>query len=683
MANLIIKDPPAFTEEICAVTEADKITAELENRIKAALLNNDVFLKKILEKLNETATEHIEDGGIHVTEQDKADWDRKAETTAATQSAAGLMSAGDKQKLDNVAANAEVNQDAFSNVKVGNVTITANGKTATFTLEAGSNITLSADNAAKKIIITANRDGGNADTLDGYHSEHFAAADHRHIQVDNWRQGTDLPSTYPKGESIFFSNNPANKFNGLSYCTVHTIKGYVDNVPACIQFIYPYNDHADRYFFREALYNNDTWRGWQEVITSANIGSQTVASATKAIQDGNGNNIVNTYAKKSIYKDDGIALNLSGTLGYHAIALGVQAVKASGYGAFATGYQTEATGSNCFVAGYESKAKEANCIAFGTYNIADTSNSIAIGHLANAKGAYSFALGDAVIAKGIYSFVIGRNNVEDSNGKDFSYDSSNIVFMVGSGNANENRKNALSLTFGGILKTAGTITASTAADYAEFFEWLDGNLDVEDRVGHFVALDGDKVRIADSTDTYILGIVSGRPFVLGNGDCNTWTEMYLHDEFNREIMEPAPKIKMVELTKEVEREIEEIDEETGEIKTTIVKETIVTGHEEREVFDEDGNPVYEGTRPKLNPEYDHTQTYISRFDRPEWAAIGMLGVLAVYDDGSCQVNGYCKVADGGIATAAQGEYMLAEGKILRGYRVIERVADNIVKVIFR
>ena len=180
MANLIVKDPPEFTEEICAVTEADKITAELENQIKAALLNNDVFLKVALEILLKTVNGHIEAGEIHVTEKDKEYWDRKAETTAATQSAAGLMSAGDKQKLDNVAANAEVNQNAYSNIKIGEVTITANGKTATFTLEAGSNITLSADNAAKKIIITANRDGGNAETLDGYHAEHFAAADHGH-----------------------------------------------------------------------------------------------------------------------------------------------------------------------------------------------------------------------------------------------------------------------------------------------------------------------------------------------------------------------------------------------------------------------------------------------------------------------------------------------------------------------
>ena len=50
----------------------------------------------------------------------------------------------------------------------------------------------------------------------------------------------------------------------------------------------------------------------------------------------------------------------------------------------------------------------------------------------------------------------------------------------------------------------------------------------------------------------------------------------------------------------------------------------------------------------------------------------MLGVLNVIDDGSCKVNGFCKVVDGGTATASD-----------TGYRVIKRVTDNIVKIVFR
>ena len=85
----------------------------------------------------------------------------------------------------------------------------------------------------------------------------------------------------------------------------------------------------------------------------------------------------------------------------------------------------------------------------------------------------------------------------------------------------------------------------------------------------------------------------------------------------------------------------------------------------RVINDDSGNPI-------INPDYDNTKEYIGRDNRKEWAAIGMLGVLPVRDDGTCEVNGYCKVADGGIATKANS-----------GYRVVARVADNIIKVLFR
>lgn len=73
----------------------------------------------------------------------------------ATASARGLMSAGDKDKLNKIAAGAEVNQNAFSNVKVGQTTIASGAKTATLELAAGSNVTLSADTTNKKVTIAA------------------------------------------------------------------------------------------------------------------------------------------------------------------------------------------------------------------------------------------------------------------------------------------------------------------------------------------------------------------------------------------------------------------------------------------------------------------------------------------------------------------------------------------------
>jgi hypothetical protein len=70
----------------------------------------------------------------------------------ATTSAAGLMSSDDKSKLNGIASGAEVNQNAFSNVKVGSTTVAADGKTDTLEL-AGSNVTLTPDATNDKVTI--------------------------------------------------------------------------------------------------------------------------------------------------------------------------------------------------------------------------------------------------------------------------------------------------------------------------------------------------------------------------------------------------------------------------------------------------------------------------------------------------------------------------------------------------
>ena len=71
----------------------------------------------------------------------------------ATTSAAGLMSSDDKTKLNGIASGAEVNQNAFSNVKVGSTTVAADGKTDTVEFVAGSNISITADDTNDKITI--------------------------------------------------------------------------------------------------------------------------------------------------------------------------------------------------------------------------------------------------------------------------------------------------------------------------------------------------------------------------------------------------------------------------------------------------------------------------------------------------------------------------------------------------
>lgn len=176
MADFVVKDPPEFDPALRMLETTDPDHADVFNALFGQLVNNDAFLAALARETARALAAHLGDGAVHVTEQDKEEWDAKAGTALATPSVAGLMAAADKQKLDGVEGGAQVNQNAYGNVKVGNATVTANGKTAVLTLEAGENVTLTADNAAKKVTVAANRDGGDADTLDGYHAAHFAAS---------------------------------------------------------------------------------------------------------------------------------------------------------------------------------------------------------------------------------------------------------------------------------------------------------------------------------------------------------------------------------------------------------------------------------------------------------------------------------------------------------------------------
>lgn len=61
----------------------------------------------------------------------------------------------EKSKLAGIASGAEVNQNAFSNVKVGDVTVAADAKQDTLTLVAGSNVTITPDATNDTITIAA------------------------------------------------------------------------------------------------------------------------------------------------------------------------------------------------------------------------------------------------------------------------------------------------------------------------------------------------------------------------------------------------------------------------------------------------------------------------------------------------------------------------------------------------
>lgn len=70
-------------------------------------------------------------------------------------SSGSLMTSAEKTKLSGIATGAEVNQNAFSQFKVGDTYIAADGKTDTLTIVAGSNVTITPDATNDKITIVA------------------------------------------------------------------------------------------------------------------------------------------------------------------------------------------------------------------------------------------------------------------------------------------------------------------------------------------------------------------------------------------------------------------------------------------------------------------------------------------------------------------------------------------------
>jgi len=305
------------------------------------------------------------------------------------------------------------------------------------------------------------------------------------------------------------------------------------------------------------------------------------------------------------------------------------------YAGHAEGYGTISASSDTQGKGTHTQGELT--VALGGASHAGGYNSIALSFCSTAQG-------DRSIAVGAYETAIGRCNVIGP--IDQAQGPTNL-FTVGNGVNENNRSNAFRVdTWGDVY--AKRNYNSSGADYAELFEWSDGNPEGEQRIGRFVTLRGDKIQLAGPGCDYILGIVSGSPSVVGDVFDDQWQGMYLTDVYGRPIMEEV----------EVPQEAIEVPDPKDPEKT--IRRTIRQAHKE--------------TRQKLNPDYDPTVKYIPRTKRPEWDAVGMLGKLVLIDDGSCQVDGYCAPGEDGVATNSAQR---------TAFRVIERLDDSHVRVLIK
>lgn len=289
--------------------------------------------------------------------------------------------------------------------------------------------------------------------------------------------------------------------------------------------------------------------------------------------------------------------------------------------------------------------------AEGIGTIASAQASHAEGEDTTASGSYSKAGGVGTIASSQAQTAIGKYNVQYGT----TPNDANSYFIIGNGTSIA-RSNAFRVHSDGSVYGKKSYNTG-GADYAEYFEWLDGNPDNEDRRGYFVTIDGEKIKLASPQDDYILGVISGKPSVIGNSDPDGWHAAFTTDDFGEFITIKTKEKRTIYHTEEVK---ETYTDENGEEAVRTVPQEVP-----EETWEEVDSYV-------MSQDYDASKPYTPRSERQEWAAVGMLGVLRVRDDGTCQVNSYCTVSDGGIATASD-----------HGYRVIARVTDNIVKIVFR
>ena len=154
------------------------------------------------------------------------------------------------------------------------------------------------------------------------------------------------------------------------------------------------------------------------------------------------------------------------------------------------------------------------------------------------------------------------------------------------------------------------------ADYAEYFEWKDGNSSDEDRIGYAVILDGTQiVKATDSDDaSKIIGVVSGNPAVVGDSAWNKWQEKHVTDDWNRYTFEDYTQTEW----KDEDDKIVTYQTDLIPANVTVPDDAVVTSK------DKNNDNLQ---RRVVNSNWDSTITYVPRSDRKEWDTVGLMGKL--------------------------------------------------------
>tara|TARA_B110000090_G_scaffold181231_1_gene206591 strand:- start:268 stop:2031 length:1764 start_codon:yes stop_codon:yes gene_type:complete len=167
------------------------------------------------------------------------------------------------------------------------------------------------------------------------------------------------------------------------------------------------------------------------------------------------------------------------------------------------------------------------------------------------------------------------------------------------------------------------------ADYAEYFEWSDGNPSNEDRRGYSVILEGNKIRQALVGETP-MGVISGNPSVVGDAAWSKWDGKYLTDDFGTYILEEytvtewEAEVIDVEATEDTEATYKTVTKSFQSDKIPV--DEIVPSNALVLTEDANGNTF---ERRTLNSDWNPDTEYVPREDRQEWDTVGLMGKLRV------------------------------------------------------
>tara|TARA_B100000963_G_scaffold105894_1_gene91905 strand:- start:18094 stop:20202 length:2109 start_codon:yes stop_codon:yes gene_type:complete len=195
------------------------------------------------------------------------------------------------------------------------------------------------------------------------------------------------------------------------------------------------------------------------VVSAAglNIGGTAITSTASELNLLHGVSEIGVLASVSENNNTGVRLSSSnssnhGDIGGDAVDLSKQGQSSSIRGA---------TGYGSFASGFNTTASEYYSTALGSYTVASGYGSTAIGRYTTASGYYSVTMGNRTTASDWGSLVIGRYNLSSSSATSAdSFSTSNPAFVIGNGSASSARSDAFKVMYNGDTTTSGIVSAT-------------------------------------------------------------------------------------------------------------------------------------------------------------------------------------------------------------------------------